>query len=79
MLNLELLNSYVGKNISEICLNGYANNNDNHCAHFVSHILNLHFSLTCDQMVPESAKQSVGANIRVHEVSEYVNGNQTLY
>jgi len=48
MLNLELLNSYVGKNISEICLNGYANNNDNHCAHFVSHILNLHFSLTCD-------------------------------
>lgn len=68
MLDLELLNSYVAKNISEICLNGYTNNNINHCAHFVSHVINLHFGCTCDSLVPNSAQQGFGANIRVHEV-----------
>ena len=68
MLNIQLLNSYVGKNIGEICLNGVDDSDKNHCAHFVSHVLNLHFGCTCEQQVSRRSRQAVGANLRVHEV-----------
>ncbi|MGD0136492.1 MAG: hypothetical protein ABSE57_30995 [Bryobacteraceae bacterium] len=59
------LSSYLGKNISEICPNHYADPDDNHCAHFVSHMLGYQFGVTCGQM-----KNGPGpaANIRVQEV-----------
>ena len=45
MLNLATLNSYVGHPINEICPFGYQT--DNHCAHFVSHALQLGFGYAC--------------------------------
>ena len=68
MLTHGLLDSYLNKNISEICFNGYTNNADNHCAHFVCHVLGLNFGMTCDQLVSKRQRQYSGANVRVHEV-----------
>lgn len=66
MLFEQLLNSYLGKHISDICLNEYTKDSDNHCAHFVSHVLTLNFGLTCMSMGKK--KIATGANLRVHEV-----------
>lgn len=67
ILTETLLNSYLGKNISDICLNGYDNQSDNHCAHFVSHVASLDFGYTCRS---HTGKKNQGANLRVHEVFE---------
>jgi hypothetical protein len=64
MLDTLTLNSYVGKSISAICPHGYDSVADNHCAHFVSHALQLGFGLTCAQMRGHAG----GANLRVHEL-----------
>jgi hypothetical protein len=64
MLTLDVLKSYVGQPISNICPNGYDAGTDNHCAHFVAHVLQLDFGLTCAGM----RRGSVGANVRVHEI-----------
>ena len=45
------LQAYVGQHISKICPRGYSANSDNHCAHFVSHVLG----------------RSVGTNLRVND------------
>jgi hypothetical protein len=58
MIDATLLNSYVGKNIKDICLFGFTDDSKNHCAHFVSHALNLDFGYTCKG----------SANLRVHEI-----------
>jgi hypothetical protein len=65
MITRAQLNAFVGKNISEICSLGYANPNDNHCAHFVCHALNYQFGFTCRNMIGGSG---TGASIRVQEV-----------
>lgn len=59
------LDGYLNKHISEICGVGYNKNSDNHCAHFVSHVLGLNFGFTCGMMVHSS--QSAGS-IRVQEI-----------
>ncbi|HSU55746.1 MAG TPA: hypothetical protein VLT36_16945 [Candidatus Dormibacteraeota bacterium] len=51
-----LLDSYLGKHIDKICPSHYKANN--HCAHFVSHVLDLSFGYQCGSR----------ANVRVHEV-----------
>lgn len=43
----EYLNDCVGKHISNFCGTGFVNDNAHHCAHFVSHILNLKMSPLC--------------------------------
>lgn len=58
MISADLLNSYVDKNIKDICLFGFTDDSKNHCAHFVSHVLDLNFGYTCKG----------GANLRVHEI-----------
>ncbi len=58
-LSADLLNQYVGKNIVDICAFGFASGAENHCAHFVSHVLQLEFGYTCARG---------GRNIRVQEV-----------
>lgn len=58
MIDASLLNSYVGKNIKDICMFGFTDDKKNHCAHFVSHVLNLDFGYTCGGK----------ANLRVHEI-----------
>jgi hypothetical protein len=66
MLNSALLRSYEGKSIKEICPHGYDKDADNHCAHFVSHVLQLGFGATCASL---KGRASTGAaNVRVQEV-----------
>ena len=65
MVTVSTLDSYLGKHIRDICGNSYINDSDNHCAHFVSHVLGLKFGATCHML----GKGKVpGANVRVQEV-----------
>ena len=57
--------SLLNKNISEFCDTGFTDDNINHCAHFVSHILDLSFGATCRAMTGRPGK---AANIRVNEI-----------
>jgi hypothetical protein len=59
------LEALLGQHISQICPHGYANNADNHCAHFVSHVLGYDFGTTCGDMVKG---RGAAASIRVHEI-----------
>jgi hypothetical protein len=59
------LKGFEGKTIKDICDSAYHNNADNHCAHFVSHVLDLTFGFTCKNM---TGKGTRGVNIRVHEI-----------
>jgi len=59
------LNKFLEKNISDICTNGYTKAEDNHCAHFVGHVLEYTFGYTCKAAT--NGKGSA-ANLRVHEV-----------
>jgi hypothetical protein len=68
MLTARLLDSYLGQHISAICPNGYDADGDNHCAHFVSHVLQLDTGLTCAGMTRRP--RGPGANLRVHELFE---------
>lgn len=61
----ERLLTMEGKTISEFCPNGFTGASTNHCAHFVSHVLDFSFGYTCDQ---ETGVGESGANIRVHQV-----------
>jgi len=65
MLTLSQLMGYEGSNISTICPHGYDSSRLNHCAHFVSHVLQLSFGKTCADM---TGRGGAGANIRVQEV-----------
>jgi hypothetical protein len=65
MVTAAQLNAFLGKEITEICQVGYTNPNDNHCAHFVSHVLGYTFGLTCRGMV---VGQGTPASIRVQEL-----------
>lgn len=59
------LDAYLGQEITRICAVGYTNRNDNHCAHFVSHVLGYEFGFLCSGMVHG---KGTGATIRVHEL-----------
>jgi hypothetical protein len=59
------LQALLGKHISQFCPRGYSANSDNHCAHFVSHVLGLKVGATCAIM---SSKAGAAASIRVHEL-----------
>lgn len=61
------MNGYVNKHISEICTCSFVNDADNHCAHFVCHVTELRFGLTCFGMTGRGS-QATSANIRVQEV-----------
>lgn len=62
------MRDWLGKHISEICGNGYTADNLNHCAHFVSHALQLNVGYTCKA---QTGGASDGACIRVHELFRY--------
>jgi hypothetical protein len=61
------LEFYVGKNISLICDHGFISEagHTNHCAHFLGHIMGLHFALTCGDMTNAPHK---GGTLRVNEI-----------
>ncbi len=64
-VNLQMLTGFLGKHIKDICPNKYVSNSDNHCAHFVSHVMGYAFGVTCRTM---GQANGPGANIRVQEV-----------
>ncbi|MEO8126556.1 MAG: hypothetical protein ABJF23_04870 [Bryobacteraceae bacterium] len=59
------LKALLGKHIRDICPNGYSSDSDNHCAHFVSHVLGYQFGATCRMM---QGGTGTAACIRVQEV-----------
>lgn len=61
------LKQYLGDHISKICANDYHRNSDNHCAHFVSHVLGFRFGFKCRNMSGKG-ESATAANIRVHEI-----------
>lgn len=65
MVTTTQLDALLGQEITRICQVGYTNRADNHCAHFVSHVLGFQFGFTCRGMVNGSGTP---ATIRVHEV-----------
>ncbi len=64
MLDAGILNGYLKRNIAEICPIGFISPADNHCAHFVAHVLQLDFGFTCGR----ACNRKGGANVRVHEI-----------
>lgn len=61
------LKQYLNNPINKICSNGYHKSSDNHCAHFVSHVLGFRFGMKCINMTGKG-DQSSAATIRVHDV-----------
>lgn len=65
MTDVPNMDSFLGKDIKDICGNHFDDRNANHCAHFVSHATGLTFSYNCRQFV---GGNKTPANIRVHEM-----------
>ena len=59
------LSTYEGKTIDEICGSNFVDTRDNHCAHFVSHVLELEFGYTCKEHTGQGVE---GACLRVQEL-----------
>lgn len=69
MISPWLLNSYLNKSMREICPYGLDDRSNNHCAHFVSHVLQLSFGCTCAYLKGRGGSFGA-ANVRVHEIFE---------
>lgn len=60
------LAAYEGKDIADICNTGYDAANVNHCAHFVSHVLEITIGLICGSMKYDT--RGTGTSLRVNEI-----------
>jgi hypothetical protein len=67
MVNATQLNALLGQEITQICSVGYTSKDDNHCAHFLSHVLGYQFGTTCRVM---ASGQGTPACIRVFQLFE---------
>jgi hypothetical protein len=65
MITARQLGGYVGKDIAQICPNGYTGEADNHCAHFVAHALGYQFGLTCQAL---GSPRGPAASVRVQDL-----------
>ena len=65
-ISLATLRTYVNKPMGDICLNGFTDPGQNHCAHFVSHVLNIQYGALCNVM--SSGPRAQSATIRVNEI-----------
>ena len=64
-MSREFLSTYEGLHISDVCTAvRFVDDAQNHCAHFVNHVLGVDLPLTCGQLL---GKPGAAANIRVHE------------
>jgi hypothetical protein len=67
----DVLNSYLGKSVEEFCTK-YNDHNDNHCAHFVGHVLGLQFQhcALCSNvgLSIKYAERATGYCIRVDQI-----------
>ncbi|MBK8068083.1 MAG: hypothetical protein IPK27_10765 [Rhodanobacteraceae bacterium] len=59
------LESTLGHAISQFCANGFADPAQNHCAHFVGHVLAVDTGYDCRT---HTGKAGQGACLRVHEL-----------
>jgi peptidoglycan hydrolase-like protein with peptidoglycan-binding domain len=60
-----LLQGFENRHISAICTEvRFVDDTQNHCAHFVNHVLGFDFPLTCGGLL---GRPGAAANIRVHE------------
>ena len=50
------LQGNVGKSIGQICNNGFNSPSQNHCAHFVSHVLGIQLGTLCGDMAFKTRK-----------------------
>ena len=67
------MSPYLGKGISEFCTSSLAKKNgENHCAHFVSHVLGyaISGSATCKNLTWDDKKDEtvVAASVRVNDI-----------
>jgi hypothetical protein len=60
------VSAYVGKNIGDICENKFNDTNQNHCAHFVSHVLGIKLAVLCGDL--NFSTRHTGATIRCNEL-----------
>lgn len=60
------MNTFLGKDIKDICDTDFDAANLNHCAHFVSHALGVKVGLVCGSMKYDTRGQ--GTSIRVNEI-----------
>lgn len=67
-LNQYVLDSYLEKHISEICLNQFDGDGRNHCAHFVSHVLKIGSGKTCHKMVHRTHRVMPAGTILVSDL-----------
>lgn len=69
-LSSTLLDTYVGKKIEDICsMFGKTGDDQNHCAHFVSHVLGFRFGLMCNKMVWANRNDTEGGRtLRVNDI-----------
>jgi hypothetical protein len=65
VITQQQLNGYLGKSIADICPNGFTSMHDNHCAHFVGHVLEYRFGVTCQVM---GQGRVPGVSVRVQEI-----------
>jgi hypothetical protein len=61
-----ILDGYVGQGIGDICGNHFDSPEQNHCAHFVSHALEIQLGTLCGDMA--YATRHTGATIRCDEL-----------
>ncbi len=67
MVTTDVLDGYLGHSMRAVCPHGYDARNDNHCAHFVAHVLQLDFGVTCAALRGRRGA-AAAANVRVHEI-----------
>jgi hypothetical protein len=63
------LTAQTGKTVAQFCDCGYTDMGQNHCAHFVSHVLDIEVGLRCGSMA--WATRGRGVSLRVNEVFNY--------
>lgn len=71
MVSTTRLNAYVGKHISAICYNNFAEDSKNHCAHFVGHVLEIRVKTNCNNVGPTMYPVEPGASLRVNEIFNF--------
>lgn len=69
-ISKEFLDEYVGKKIEDICgIFGKTGDDQNHCAHFVSHVLGFRIGQLCNGMKYETRHDNdSGRTIRVNDL-----------
>lgn len=62
------LDAWVGKPIGDLCQNNFTTPKENHCAHFVSHVLGIRLGMVCGNMGMNRATRHTGGSIRCNEL-----------